>query len=113
MCAIGKATGCRCSTKRENFSAISGSVERPDPGELRAAWTSGREFHPRTYYGDRFAGQRLRRRDGLGQASSEIQGGFKMTAKQTRRGILRSAGGLVAAASVRSALRAEELVSPV
>ena len=36
-----------------------------------------------------------------------------MTANQTRRGILRSAGGLITAAASRSALRAEESVSPV
>ena len=36
-----------------------------------------------------------------------------MTVKQTRRGMLQSASGLITAASVRSALRAEESVSPV
>jgi 2-methylcitrate dehydratase PrpD len=36
-----------------------------------------------------------------------------MTAKQTRRGILRSASGLITASAVRIGLRAEESVSPV
>jgi 2-methylcitrate dehydratase PrpD len=36
-----------------------------------------------------------------------------MTANQTRRGVLRSAGGLITAAASWSALRAEEAISPV
>src|ERR1700680_1418214 len=36
-----------------------------------------------------------------------------MTAKQTRRGIFRSAAGLITVSAVRSLLRAEEQVSPV
>jgi 2-methylcitrate dehydratase PrpD len=36
-----------------------------------------------------------------------------MTVKQTRRGMLRSAGGLITAAAARNALKAEESVSPV